>query len=91
MNKEPGCWPVVLAVQNGVAEAAWISGASKKTSRASGTLVANGSFDLKVAAWTSKGDPNEAVMTGRVSNDTITAAGQWRTGGAIVGEWKRTP
>ena len=91
LNKEPGCWTVVLVVRDGVVEGNYVNNPTKKTAQASGTVVANGAFELKLASWTSKGDPNEAVLVGSVANDRITASGRWRTGGAIEGSWKRAP
>ncbi len=90
-DRPPVCWPVVLVLRDGVAEAAWLSNLTKKTSNARGTVMPNGSIEIKVAGWTRTGDPTEALMYGRLVGDEISAAGRWRIGVAIEGNWKRTP
>ena len=89
-DAKPNCWPVALVVRNGIAEGSWLS-RTQKTSTASGTVAANGALELKLTGWTREADPTDAVLVGRVADDTITASGQWRDGRAIVGSWKRVP
>ncbi len=89
-DPKPNCWPVALVVRNGIAEAGWISADRKHTSKAYGTVAANGAVELKLAGWSREGSPTEAVLVGRVAGDAITASGQWRNGPAIAGNWKRT-
>ncbi|MHB8909083.1 MAG: adenylate/guanylate cyclase domain-containing protein [Syntrophales bacterium] len=87
-NKAPVCWPVALVVSNGIIEGSWIS-KTKKTSRARGTVAADGAVTLNLAAWTASGSPDVAPLLGRITDGTITASGQWRTGSGIAGDWKR--
>jgi class 3 adenylate cyclase len=96
--KEPFCWPVTLAVRNGIAEGSWIS-ASTKTSRATGTIAADGSVQLNLSGWSPSGNPAEAKLLGRIADGAITASGQWKTNSfwkksyavPVSGEWKRKP
>jgi len=94
--KGPFCWPVALVVRNGIAEGSWIS-ASQKTSRATGTISANGSVQLNLSGWSPSGNPAEAQLLGRIVDGAITASGQWKNSGfwkksyAVSGDWKRTP
>jgi class 3 adenylate cyclase/Tfp pilus assembly protein PilE len=94
--KGPFCWPVVLVVRNGIAEGSWIS-ASQKTSRATGTIAADGSVQLNLSGWSPSGNPEEAKLLGRIVDGAITASGQWKTNSlwkksyAVSGDWKRTP
>jgi hypothetical protein len=87
-TKAPVCWPVALVVQGGGVEGSWIS-KTKKTSTSRGTVAADGSLRLNLAAWISDGSPDVALLLGRIADGTITASGQWRTGSSIVGDWKR--
>jgi class 3 adenylate cyclase len=89
-KKVPVCWPVALVVRNGIAEGSWIS-PTKKTSRARGTIAADGSVQLNLAGWTPSGTPAEASLLGRIVDGAITVSGQWRNGGEVAGNWKRTP
>jgi hypothetical protein len=89
LNKAPFYWPVALTVRNGIAEGSWIS-STKKTATARGTVVANGEFELKLAAWTPTGTPTEATLLGRIVDGAITASGQWSNGPVVTGDWKRT-
>jgi hypothetical protein len=83
-------------VRNGIAEGSWIS-ASQKTSRATGTIAADGSVQLNLTGWTPTGKPAEAKLLGRLVDGAITASGQWKTNSfwkssyAVSGEWKRNP
>jgi class 3 adenylate cyclase len=92
----PFCWPVALVVRNGIAEGSWIS-ASQKTSRATGTIAADGSVQLNLTGWTPTGNPAEAKLLGRIVDGAITASGQWKTNSfwknsyAVSGEWRRKP
>ena len=94
--KEPFCWPVALVVRNGIAEGSWINAATK-TSRATGTIAADGSVQLNLTGWTPTGKPAEAKLLGRFVDGAITASGQWKTNSfwknsyAVSGEWKRNP
>jgi hypothetical protein len=87
-NKAPVCWPVALVVQGGVVEGSWIS-KTKKTSTARGTVAADGSVQLNLAAWISGGSPDVALLLGRIADGAIAASGQWRTSSGIVGDWRR--
>jgi class 3 adenylate cyclase len=89
-DSEPVCWPVALVVRNGIAESSWIS-PSKKTSRATGTVAADGSVQLNLAGWTRSGAPMEARLLGRIVDGAITVTGQWMNGNEIAGDWKRKP
>lgn len=89
-NKAPFCWPVALVVRNGIAEGSWIS-STKKMARARGTVAADGLVRLNLAGWTPSGAPAEANLIGRVVDGAITAAGQWRNGGGVTGDWKHKP
>jgi class 3 adenylate cyclase len=86
----PNCWGVALFVRNGIAEGAWFSGSSQKTSTANGAIAANGALELKLVGWTREGHLAEAVLVGRVAADAITVSGQWRGGSAVAGNWTRT-
>jgi class 3 adenylate cyclase len=94
--KEPFCWPVALMVRNGIAEGSWIS-ASTKTSRATGTIAADGSVQLNLTGWTPSGNPAEAKLLGHIIDGAIAASGQWKTNSfwkksyPVSGEWKRKP
>jgi len=94
--KGPFCWPVALVVRNGIAEGSWIN-AAQKTSRATGTIAADGSVQLNLTGWTPTGNPAEAKLLGRIVDGAITASGQWKTNSfwknsyAVSGEWKRNP
>ena len=94
--KGPFCLPVALMVRNGIAEGSWIS-ASTKTSRATGTIAADGSVQLNLTGWTPTGKPAEAKLLGRIVDGAITASGQWKINSfwknsyAVSGEWKRKP
>jgi class 3 adenylate cyclase len=94
--KGPFCWPVVLVVRDGIAEGSWIS-ASQKTSKATGTIAADGSVQLNLTGWTPTGNPAEAKLLGRIVDGAITASGQWKINNfwknnyAVSGEWKRNP
>jgi class 3 adenylate cyclase len=94
--KGPFCWPVELMVRNGIAEGSWIS-ASQKTSRATGTIAADGSVQLNLAGWTPSGSPAEGKLLGHLVDGAITVSGQWKTNSfwkssyAASGEWKRNP
>jgi Adenylate and Guanylate cyclase catalytic domain len=83
----PKCWPAILVVRDGVIEAGWRS-LSRNTSRASGTVRADGSVELKLAGWTRSGKPDEANLTGRIADGAISASGSWQSGGEIAGNWK---
>ena len=87
-DKTPFCWPVALVVRNGIVEGSWIS-RTKKTSMARGTVAADGSVQLNLTAWAPNGA--EAILVGRIIDGTITASGQWSTGGGVAGDWKRSP
>ncbi len=89
-QQRPQCWQVSLVIRDGIVGGSWFS-RTKQTSKASGTVDAAGTVELRIAGWSRDGNPAKAVLTGRVVDDAITAAGQWRSGGAITGEWKRTP
>jgi class 3 adenylate cyclase len=82
----PQCWPAILVVRDGVIESSWRS-VGDRTSSASGTLRSDGSVELKLAGWTRSGKPNEATLSGRIAEGTITASGSWLTGGKIAGTW----
>jgi hypothetical protein len=92
----PFCWPVALVVRNGIAEGSWINAATK-TSRAIGTIAADGSVQLNLTGWTPTGKPAEAKLLGRIVDGAITASGQWKINSfwknsyAVSGEWKRKP
>ena len=90
MNREPLCWPVALKVSNGIAEGSWM-GRLKKTARVNGTISADGSVRLNLSGWTPSGAPTEGALQGSLSYDRITAAGAWKTGGRVTGNWKRAP
>jgi len=96
LSRGPFCWPVALVVRNGIAEGSWIS-ASQKTSRATGTIAADGSVQLNLSGWSPSGNPAEAKLLGRIVDGAITASGQWKNNGfwkksyAVSGDWKRTP
>ena len=83
------CWKTVLHVRNGLAESTWISTPSQNMSKAVGPIDAAGNLDIRVSGWTRKGEAIDAVMTGRATNDGITAAGQWRNGNGLKGNWER--
>ena len=87
-DKAPVCWPVALAVQSGNAEGSWIS-STKKTAQARGTVAADGSVQLILAAWAPNGTAVEATLLGRIADGAITASGRWKTGGSVDGRWKR--
>jgi class 3 adenylate cyclase len=89
-NKESVCWPVALVVRNGIAEGIWIS-PSKNTSRALGTVAADGLVQLNLAGWTPRGTPAEARLLGSIVDGAITVSGQWSNGNGITGDWKRKP
>ena len=89
-DPKPNCWSVALVVRNGIAEGNWISRSTQKASSANGTIAANGAVELRLAAWTRKGNSIDGILAGRVADDAITASGQWRDGAAITGDWKRT-
>jgi class 3 adenylate cyclase len=86
----PACRPVALVVRNGVAEGAW-TGVIRNTSSVKGTIDANGALQLTLSGRTPAGKLSEAILTGRVNGDAITASGKWRNGAAISGNWKRAP
>ena len=88
-NVKPNCWSVALVVRNGTAEGNWLS-PTQKASKAAGTVAADGTLELKLTGWTRQEVPIEAVLTGRIAGDAITASGQWRGGVKITGNWKRT-
>ncbi len=88
-NKTPFCWPVTLAVRNGIAEGSWI-GITKKPASARGTVAADGLVQLRLAAWSPKGAPVEGILRGRITDGAITASGQWSGGAGVAGDWKRT-
>jgi class 3 adenylate cyclase len=96
LSRGPFCWPVALVVRNGIAEGNWIS-ASQKTSKATGTIAADGSVQLNLTGWTPTGSPAEAKLLGRIVDGAITASGQWKINSfwkssyAVSGEWKRNP
>jgi hypothetical protein len=96
LSRGPFCWPVALVVRNGIAEGNWIS-ASKKTSKATGTIAADGSVRLNLTGWTPTGSPAEAKLLGHIVDGAITASGQWKINSfwkssyAVSGEWKRNP
>jgi class 3 adenylate cyclase len=87
---EARCWTVTLFVRGGVAEATWLSRKKENKSTAKGTVMANGSVELKLSAWTRKNNPTSTVLSGRVTGDAITASGQWPDGIPVSGDWKRT-
>jgi len=90
-NKAPFCWTTVaLVVRNGIVEGSWIT-RTKKTAWVRGTVAADGSVQLNLAAWTPSDTPAEASLLGRIVNGAITASGQWRNGNRVAGDWKRTP
>jgi hypothetical protein len=62
---------------------------TQNTSKATGTIAADGALELKLAGWTRQGNPTDAVLTGRIAGNAITASGQWRDGIAVSGNWKR--
>jgi class 3 adenylate cyclase len=87
-NVKANCWPVTLIVRKGAAEGSWLSG-TQNTSRANGTIAANGVFELKLAGWTRDGNPIGGVLIGRVTDDAVAASGQWADGHPIAGDWRR--
>jgi len=87
---KPQCWRVALVVRNGIVEGSWISNA-QKTARVSGTVADNGLVRLNLATWTPSGSPMEANLFGRIVDGSITASGDWKTGGGVKGDWRRTP
>ena len=89
-NKAPFCWPVALVVRDGSAEGSWI-GSTKKKAEVRGAVAADGLIRLKLTSVTPNGTPVEANLIGRIVDGAITASGQWRNGGSVAGDWKRTP
>jgi len=89
-NPKPNCFSLALVVRNGIVEGNWAS-PTKKASKATGTVAANGTFELNLAAWSRDERPIEAVLAGRAAGGGIIASGQWRSGVAIAGNWKRAP
>ncbi|TAK52968.1 MAG: hypothetical protein EPO27_00280, partial [Betaproteobacteria bacterium] len=89
-GKAPGCWPVPLVVRNGAIEGSWLS-RTRSTSRASGTVAANGTLRLKLSAWKRDGTAIDAELNGRVAGDAMSAAGRWRDNTEVSGNWKRSP
>jgi len=87
-GKKRECWPVALAVRDGIAEGNWLS-RTKGTASARGTVGADGGVRLNLAAWTPRGEPTVATMVGRTADGAISASGKWREGGTVVGEWRR--
>ena len=85
---KPQCWPVVLVVRDGVAEAGWL-GRQQRNSSAKGTVGADGTLEIRLAGWTPEGQPSDGALSGRIENDVASAAGRWREGAAVVGNWKR--
>jgi len=86
----PLCWPVALVVRNGIAEGSWIAG-EKKTATVRGTIAADGSVQLNLAAWSKKNGDVKATLRGRIVDGAITASGKWSHGVGVEGDWKRTP
>lgn len=89
-DRKPSCWPVDLVAREGRIEGRWAS-RSKNTSRASGTIAADGRVDMKLNAWTPKGAPIEAAMAGRFADGALGLAGEWADRVAISGQFKRAP
>lgn len=88
-NVKQNCWSVALVVRNGIVEGNW-RGPTQRPAKASGSVAANGALELNVSSRTPQDGPTNAVLAGRVADDAISASGQWRGGGAIAGNWKRT-
>ncbi len=89
-GKAPACWPVSLAVRNSAIEGSWLS-RTGSTSRAGGTIAANGTLRLKLSAWKRDGTAIDAELNGRVAGDAMSAAGRWRDNTEVSGTWKRSP
>jgi len=89
-GKAPFCWPVILVVRNGTVEGSWLS-KTKQTAKVHGTVAADDSVRLNLAAQAPSGGSVEAALRGRIVDGAITVSGQWTGGRGIVGDWKRTP
>jgi len=89
--EKPFCFPVALVVRNGRAEGSWIN-RFKKTSRAVGTVAADGSVQLNLVGLSrSSGTPTEGILLGHIVDGTITVSGQWNNSYGLLGEWKLKP
>ena len=90
-SKPAECWNVPLHVRGSAAEGGWISASTKRTATARGTIAADGTVQLTMAAWGPDGKPVQALVRGRLAEGRITVSGQWDGGLDVTGNWKRQP
>ncbi|MCX5838560.1 MAG: hypothetical protein NTW71_08590 [Deltaproteobacteria bacterium] len=69
------CLPVTVTVKQGTVSGSWLSGTGRRALK--GTISPTGAVKLAVEAFDQKGRPITGTMTGKWSDDTITAAGTW--------------
>jgi class 3 adenylate cyclase len=85
------CWPAALKVERGALLASWISGNMGKPAYARGKISPQGTVEVTLEAFTSKGDPASGLMTGTWSDNEISASGAWNGGLRVNATWKRAP
>ena len=88
-NATPNCWSVELGIHESTATGKWISARTKKDSTVKGTVASDGAMTLELSGWARDLNPIEGTMTGRATGGSISAAGTWRDGSSITGNWKR--
>lgn len=89
-GKSPNCWNVALVARNGTLEGTWLS-RTKQTSRAHGTIAADGAVEMTLHGWTPKAAPVEAAASGRIADDALEVSGRWPGGPPVSGKWTRAP
>lgn len=90
-DKAPNCWAVPLVARSGRVEGHWLS-PTRKPSKASGSIAADGTVEMRLEGWSRKGDPIEASLAGRAASGMLDVSGEWRGGQVkISGNWTRKP
>ena len=87
-DKAPNCWAVALVARPGSVEGHWLS-PTRRPSKLTGSIAADGAVDVRLEGFSRKGDPIEASLTGRAASGMLDVSGEWRGGQAITGNWKR--
>jgi len=90
-ERAPNCWAVPLVARNGAIEGHWLS-PTRKPSKATGSIAADGTVEMRLQGWSRKGDPIEASLAGRAASGMLDVSGEWRGGQVkLSGNWTRKP
>jgi class 3 adenylate cyclase len=87
-ERDRQCWTVLLKVKNGELYAEWMTRAGKPGT-AKGTIAADGTVAITLAAWRPDGQGISATLSGKATDKMIKASGKWGGKLPVNGEWKK--